>query len=450
MPAIELTTASSDTVSEIRAALLAASTTALAAEAEARADGDDAIEDQFTETPGAGVVPKTNSSGKIPTGFLPAIASVGATVTESLATLDRALQVPGAIAVGAATPNAITTIYSKVAQLLNAGILKSVTSSTDGNMDGGCWVHHDLTYSSTPGYAGVFQVYSLAGGEGLALGCNTYEGFTTTPPYSPAEDAQPVGHVRIELGPYWPVSEAARWNNQGDYLHGWVALLVQDMSQTGDVVTCAAAPFLPSIVGEYIAWTHRASGGKRSCVDRITEYISATQVRVESERTIALQSAKVVYYGAIIDKSGNTTITNGHFTRRDYQGADNDSTFVRDYVRRGTTTSATLVLFIAATGPTQIIQVPNHFATWQISVTGLSVNGTYQFSGVRRFTTRLTGGVLTLANLTTVGTDVVVGSFTPNFFIEQSAGTFVCGVEDGPAERMVWSLDLKANTAVIV
>jgi hypothetical protein len=175
--------------------------------------------------------------------------------------------------------------------------------SDDVNVDGAIMVKHGKDYAATPGYADTFQVYTLAGSDGTIIGNNDFVGVTDSP-YAPVPADVPCGYVRFELGPLWPYSEVARFNNRGDLIIGWALVRKTSCSQTGTTITGTGADFQPSDVGKFLVWGDYETGGKRAFADRITGYTGPGQVTVETSRTIANQAARVCTPKTIITKDG--------------------------------------------------------------------------------------------------------------------------------------------------
>ncbi|MES2707158.1 MAG: hypothetical protein V4726_11210 [Verrucomicrobiota bacterium] len=252
----------------------------------------------------------------------------------------------------------------------NAWILKSQGGVADVNIDGGAMVHHDHGYALTPGYAGVFQVYALAGGRGTALGCNSFTGLDVSQPYTIPENPEANGNVRFECGPSWPKSEAARYNNGGDYLHGFREIIQFDATQAGNIVTATSGNvFTPVMVGNWLAWS-TGSAGKESCVDRIVDYLTPTTVRVERARTIANQRARYGTYGVDLTPAGilrqtgpaNQRVLDAH------NGADHGAHRVREFARGIVTPDATPAILY---GPEVL---GDYVQFWEITVTALCDN----------------------------------------------------------------------------
>jgi hypothetical protein len=175
--------------------------------------------------------------------------------------------------------------------------------SEDVNVDGAIMVKHGKDYAGTPGYADTYQVYALAGSDGLVLGSNNFVGVSDDP-YTPTPAAIPNGYVRFELGPLWPYSEKMRLNNQGDLIVGWTLLRKTSCSQSGTTITGTGADFQPTDVGKFLLWGDYENGGKRGFADRITGYSGPGSVTVETSRTIANQAASVRTPKTIITKDG--------------------------------------------------------------------------------------------------------------------------------------------------
>lgn len=179
--------------------------------------------------------------------------------------------------------------------------LATGTDSTDGNIDGAINVKHGKTYAGTSGYAHTYQVYATAGMAGAILGSNNFVGVTA--PYAPGPTEQANGFVRFELGPIWPRSEAARFNNSGDFLFGWTSVRTHTASQSGTTITATVGSFSANDVGKFFRWE-----GTESFVDRITAYTDATHVTVETSRTISSQAGRVFTPKSTITAAGSVGI----------------------------------------------------------------------------------------------------------------------------------------------
>lgn len=181
--------------------------------------------------------------------------------------------------------------------------LKTGTDSSDDNIDGAVNVKHGQAYAATAGYAHTYQVYAEAGLAGLVLGCNNFPGVVA--PYNPTGLDLGNGFVRFELGPLWPLSEKARFNNQGDFLFSASSVSTYTASQSGTTVTATVGTFSASDVGKYFSWV-----GSQSFVDRIIGFTDATNVTVETSRTIASQSGRTVTYKVSATYTGNFLVGN--------------------------------------------------------------------------------------------------------------------------------------------
>lgn len=181
--------------------------------------------------------------------------------------------------------------------------IKTINDDEDLNVDGAVIVKHDSAYKLTPGYGNTLQVYTLAGSDGTIVGNNNYVGVTT--PYAPGENEISNGYVRFELGPIWPKSEKMRLNNRGDIIFGWTKVRSHLASQAGTTVTDLVNSFSASDVGKFFCWGDRELGGTAAFADRITGYIDANNITVETNRTISIQGGRVCIPNAIVDTIGN-------------------------------------------------------------------------------------------------------------------------------------------------
>lgn len=176
----------------------------------------------------------------------------------------------------------------------NANIFKVGGDDADLNVEGAVNVKHGKQYAATYGYANTYQVYSLAGTQSLILGNNHYQGCCTIP-YNPGSSEQAAGNIRFELGPRWPLSEVARFNNQGDFLFKLnVTADSSSATQSGATLTSADAIFSAGSVGKFWCWG-TASGGTDSWCDRITGFTSTTVVTLETNRgTLSAQPGRMI------------------------------------------------------------------------------------------------------------------------------------------------------------
>lgn len=187
-------------------------------------------------------------------------------------------------------------------------MLKTGGDSNDLNIDGAVVVKHDRNYDDTPGYAHTLQVYAEAGQQGLILGCNAFDGVSE--PYVPGYDEQPTGFVRFELGPRWPASEVARFNNRGDLIIGWSTVRGFAGSQMGDLVTTTSADFQPADVGKFVCWGD-AQSGMQAHADRIVEVLDYATVQVETPRQVASQAARVCSPRVVVRCDGGIEMRSG-------------------------------------------------------------------------------------------------------------------------------------------
>jgi hypothetical protein len=168
-----------------------------------------------------------------------------------------------------------------------------ITSKAEGddittlNYDGGSIQQHGKSYSYTPGYASVFQIYSLTGTHGTIIGNNNYVGAATDTIPSSASVAN--GFIRFELGPIYPYSEKVRIT-----------------------ITSTVGVFDASDVNKYFEWSDYENRGTENVADRILTVSSSTAIIVETSRTIASQAGRVVNPNFRVSPTGNilSAITN--------------------------------------------------------------------------------------------------------------------------------------------
>lgn len=199
------------------------------------------------------------------------------------------------------------TVRDTTDALLSAVQIKTLNDSINANYEGGTLVKHDKFFEPTPGYGGTFQVYNLSGGSGLILGSNKFVGETDPP--VPNGSSVPNGFIRFELGPLWPASEKMRLNNTGDLIVGWTTVREHTASQTETTVTATVGDFAPSDVGKWFCWSD-ATGGFESYTDQITAFISASQVTVETSRSIISHPARVCSANTWVSPEGAITASN--------------------------------------------------------------------------------------------------------------------------------------------
>ncbi|MES2706520.1 MAG: hypothetical protein V4726_07950 [Verrucomicrobiota bacterium] len=295
--------------------------------------------------------------------------------------------------------------HNLVAGGFNSNIYKTAGCVLDLNMESGAIVYHDADYLNTPMYGGeagggIFQVYAEAGSEGLAMGCNSFTGMNRETYYAIPEIWVSSGHVRIENGPIMPASEIARWNNGESYLQGFHSVIEFDAEQTGDIVTCISGNvFLPVMVGRYLAWS-TAANGKRSCVDRIIEFLSPTQIRVERSRSISSQRARYGFYGFEVSRAGVMQQTGPNAMRvlDAHNGGDIGGGRSREFIRGALTVDSTPAIM---TTP-QVLG--DYIQFWEITVTALCDNPP-SYAVLRR-----TVETFHVRGIHQIGTPLVVGS----------------------------------------
>ncbi|MES2706071.1 MAG: hypothetical protein V4726_05645 [Verrucomicrobiota bacterium] len=335
---------------------------------------------------------------------------------------------------------------SPVANGFNAHILKTDGDVADLNMTGMAQAHHSHTYFSTPGYAGVSQFYALAGGNGAALGCNTFTGLNLEIPYAIPGDPEANGSVRIEVGPSWPKSEAMRWNNGGDGLFGFRQVIQFTASQTGYIVTAAGDPFLPACEGNYLAWSTGAGGGQ-SAVDRILEYLTPSTVRVERTRTIASQPIRYGTYATETTPGGTLRQTGplNQIVMDAHSGADNGAHRRRDCVRGIVTPDDTPAILYgpAVTG--------DYLQLWEVAVCALCANGS-DYAIMRRTVQVVRyGGTHQIGDPVTPATDIVVGPAVFEVALDFAAGQLQV-IVTGPGDVATsWTAGFacKAETVIV-
>jgi len=239
----------------------------------------------------------------------------GKLLKDSLAILSNTgtLTIPEAIKIGTTQTIAddrlkllIRSTFVPSTQSFALAEWKAENDDDDFNFEGGAIVKHDKDYNATYGYANTFQLYSLAGSAGTIIGNNNFVGATL--PYAPVFSDIPNGFIRFELGPVWPNSEKMRLNNQGDLIIGWNNVRDYDASQTGTTVNDPINTFFPTDVGKYFCWGNLGTGGGYAYADKITAYIDANNITVETTRTIASQGGRIAEPLAIIYKEGNAIV----------------------------------------------------------------------------------------------------------------------------------------------
>lgn len=191
------------------------------------------------------------------------------------------------------------TLWGPSGSLGHAAInLRCVNDGSDVNAYGALMVSHDEAYNGTPGYARWTQFYAGTGANGTILGCNT-DG----------------GYIRIELGPTWPESEVCRirdvGTNKADWIIGWALDRTITASQSGTTVTATVGTFTAADEGKWLCWGTNTSGTNADTF-KITTYISATQVTVDTSRPggITSQQARICTPLLLMDSAGGL-VTSG-------------------------------------------------------------------------------------------------------------------------------------------
>lgn len=188
-----------------------------------------------------------------------------------------------------------TTFQDKVSDGFSAWVAKTYQDVDDLNMDGGAFVKHAKNYEATSGYADTLQVYSLAGSSGTIVGNNNFAELGS-PPYSIPGSWNANGYISFELGPSYPKSERARFNNEGDFIVGWSNVNSgYTASQSGTTVTFTVGTVSASDVGHYLIWA-----GKRRVADKIISFTDSTHVEVETSRTMPSQGSVNIYKPKIL------------------------------------------------------------------------------------------------------------------------------------------------------
>ena len=173
-----------------------------------------------------------------------------------------------------------STTVSSVGVGFCAVSLRCINDGVDENVNGGLLVAHDTDYTATAGYAHTFQVYAAGGMEGLVLGSNT-----------------PNSYIRGEIGPLWPDSEVWRIRGTGanvaDHIFNWHEYRTVIASQSGTTITATVGTFSAADVTRWACWNEYLSNKKESNAFRIIEYISPTQVTVDTSRTVPSQACRI-------------------------------------------------------------------------------------------------------------------------------------------------------------
>lgn len=150
-------------------------------------------------------------------------------------------------------------------------------------------------YTTTVGVQGWAEIVALPGMRGLSVG-------------SLVDDTD----LRFVLGTSFPTHEMGRvkyrGTNKADWFFNWTVVRTHTASQSGTTVTATVGSFASTDVGKYVCW----SGAYNAQVYKITAYISATQVTVDTNVAggIVPQSMRVCEPKAMVDENGNFSAKN--------------------------------------------------------------------------------------------------------------------------------------------